>query len=99
MTSLAVPHWKGAPGETDPQQVPVSLALLVAPVPLRATACGLPEALSDSESVPLIAPVALGVKVTLIVQLAADARLVPQLSVSPKSALAVIPVILNAALP
>ena len=75
------------------------MALLVAPVPPRATACGLVEALSAIESVPLIAPVALGVKVTLIVQLAAEARLVPQLSVSAKLALAVIPVIFNAALP
>jgi len=46
-----------------------------------------------------MAPVALGVKVTLIVQLAADARLVPQLSASPKFALAVIPVMFNVALP
>jgi len=68
-------------------------------VPLRATTCGLLEALSVIETVPVIAPVALGENVTLIVQLAADARLVPQLSVSAKLALAVIPVIFNAALP
>jgi hypothetical protein len=86
-------------GVSPPQQYPVNLALLVAPVPLRATVCGLPEALSVIDSVPLMTPVALGVKVTLIVQLAVDATLVPQLSLSPKLAVAVIPVMFKAALP
>jgi hypothetical protein len=48
--------------------------------------------LSLTESVPLKLPAALGLKVTLIVQFAPDARLKPlQVSVSPK--LAVTPVL------
>ncbi len=48
------------------------------PVPLRLTFCGLFEALSVKVSVPLAAPVAVGVKVTPTAQLAPAARLVPQ---------------------
>jgi hypothetical protein len=63
--------------------------LLVTPIPLRETVCGLPGALSVTVSVPVTLPVALGVKVTLIVQLAPDARFEPlQVSVSPKLAVA-----------
>src|SRR5271167_2806495 len=39
------------------------------PVPERATVCGLPVALSEMLSEPLRAPLAVGVKVTLAVQL------------------------------
>jgi len=68
---------------------PVKVSLLVTPIPLRETVCGLPGALSVTESVPLTLPVALGVKVTLIVQVAPDARFEPlQVSVSPKLAVA-----------
>jgi hypothetical protein len=38
------------------------------PLPLRATVCGLPEALSVIDTLALRVPVAVGVKVTLIVQ-------------------------------
>ena len=48
------------------------------PVPLRLTFCGLFEALSVKVSVPLAAPVAVGVNVTPTAQLAPAARLVPQ---------------------
>ena len=51
------------------------------PVPLRATACGDPLALSVKLRVPLLAPVAVGVKVTFTVQLDDGARLDPQLLV------------------
>src|SRR5438094_3693979 len=57
------------------------------PAPLSATVCGLPEALSLTASVADRAPRALGVKVTLIVQLAPAATLVPQSFVWAKSLL------------
>jgi hypothetical protein len=52
-----------------------------APVPVRLTLWGLPEALSEMLRVPLRVPVALGVKVTLIVQLTPAATEPPQLLV------------------
>jgi hypothetical protein len=57
------------------------------PVPVRATVCGLPVALSATESVALRAPAAWGENVTLIVQVVPGARLVPQLFVCKKSPL------------
>src|SRR5207302_1228857 len=44
------------------------------PFPLSATICGLPAALSASDSVPVRAPKAVGVKVTLMVQLLPAAK-------------------------
>src|SRR5205085_9850430 len=44
------------------------------PVPLKATVCGLPHALSLIERLALRLPVAAGVKVTLMVQVAPAAR-------------------------
>jgi len=61
--------------------------------------CGLPGPLSATESVPFTVPVVVGLKVTLIVQLAVDATGAVQLSVSAKSALAVMPDIFSAELP
>ena len=55
--------------------------VVVAPVPLRLTVCGLPAALSVIERVPERVPVAVGVKVTLMVQLAAAATEAPQVLV------------------
>jgi hypothetical protein len=52
-----------------------------APVPARLTLWGLPVALSATLSVAVSAPLAEGVKVTLIVQAAPAATLVPQLLV------------------
>src|SRR6266567_2892727 len=57
------------------------------PTPLRATICGLPEALSVTTSVADRAPRALGVKATLIMQLAPAATLAPQLLLWAKSLL------------
>ena len=51
------------------------------PVPERATPCGLPVALSVIVTDAFLAPRAAGVNVTLIVQLAPAAKLVPQLFV------------------
>ena len=58
------------------------------PVPVRETVCGLFAALSVMVSMPLRVPLAVGVKVTLTVQVVLGARLVPQLLVCAKSPLA-----------
>jgi hypothetical protein len=75
------------------------LSVLVVPVPLREIVCGLPGALSLTESVPLRVPDPMGAKVTLIVQFAADARLEPQVSVSPKFVVAAMPAMLSVVVP
>ena len=59
------------------------------PVPVRAAVWGLLGALSVTVSVPDLAPVAAGLNVTLIAQLAPAAKLVPQLFVCEKSPLLV----------
>jgi hypothetical protein len=51
------------------------------PVPVRLAVCGLPIALSATVNDPVLVPVAVGVKTTLIVQLVLAARLVPQVVV------------------
>jgi len=58
------------------------------PVPVRETLCGLFEALSVMVSTPLREPLAVGVNVTLTVQLELPATLAPQLLVCAKSPLA-----------
>jgi hypothetical protein len=75
------------------------LRVLCVPVPRRVTVCGLPDALSFTESVPLRVPDPLGVNETSIVQFAADARLEPQVSVSPKFVAAVMPAMLSVVVP
>lgn len=77
----------------------VSVAVVAAPMPLRETVCGLPGAVSATESVPLTLPIALGMNVMLIVQLAPDGRLEPQVSVSPKLAVAAMPTMLSVVVP
>jgi hypothetical protein len=51
------------------------------PVPVKLAVCGLPLALSETVMAPVRVPTVVGVKVTLIVQLAAAASEVPQLFV------------------
>src|SRR2546427_1397287 len=53
------------------------------PIPVRAIACGAPGALSAMVMAPFRVPVAVGVKMTLMVQLAPAATLVPFLQVVP----------------
>jgi hypothetical protein len=67
------------------------LAADTAPVPVRLTLWGLPLALSARVMAAVRVPLAAGVKVTLIVQLAPAATLAPQLLVWAKS-LALVPV-------
>jgi hypothetical protein len=62
------------------------------PVPVRATTCGLPGALSLTDNEAVRAPVAVGRKVTLNVQFAPAAKVAPQVVVRAKSA-AFVPVI------
>ena len=57
----------------------------VPPVPERATVCGLPEAPSLIDKLPVWLPVALGVNVTVTVQLPFDTITAPQLFASAKS--------------
>jgi hypothetical protein len=72
------------------------------PVPLKVTVCVLPATpllLSVMVSVPLSGPVAVGEKVTLIVQEPLAATLPPQVLVWPKLALVAMLVMVSTALP
>lgn len=87
---LSVTVWTAlaAPTSTVPNARLVELRLTTGaetPVPLRLTLCGLPAALSATVSLALIAPAAVGAKVTEIVQLALALRLLPHVVVVPKS--------------
>ena len=75
------------------------LATGTAPVPVRLTVWVAGLELSAMVKDPLREPLTVGVKVTLSVQLALAARLVPQVLVWEKSPLAVTLVILSVALP
>jgi hypothetical protein len=90
-------------GKNEMEQMksrPAGSSFTTVPAPLSETVCGLAGALSLTESMPFTVSKALGVKVTVIVQLAPEARLVPwQLSVSAKAALALMVETLSAAVP
>jgi hypothetical protein len=58
------------------------------PAPLRTTVCGLPDALSVTDSVPWRVPPAVGLKETLIAQLALAASVPPHELVWEKSPVA-----------
>ena len=86
-----------APGEIvtdwgEPEARPIAKS---APRPATATGCGLPGALSTTDTVPLKGPAAVGAKVTWITQLPSAATLDPQLFVSLKPALEEMLVIVN----
>src|SRR5437016_14500472 len=70
-----------------------------APVPVMLMVCGLPAMLSVIVTAPVRMPVAVGVNVTLMVQLAPAATDVPQVLVCMKSPLATMLVTLSAAFP
>ena len=61
--------------------VGAKLTLDATPVPVRLTVCGLPAALSVTVIVPGWLPVAVGVKVTLMVQFAPAVTEAPQVLV------------------
>src|SRR2546429_7618317 len=69
------------------------------PVPDGLPVCGLPAALSVMVIAPVRVPVAVGVKVTLMAQLAPAATDVPQVLVCMKSPLATMLVTLSATVP
>lgn len=79
----------------------VRLNVLLEPVPVSGTECGLPVALSTIVIAPERAPAAVGLKVTEMVQVpfAAMGEAVTQVVVSAKSPLAVTEVTVKAALP
>ena len=64
------------------------------PVPFSDTACGEPLALSATSSAAVSAPVAAGLKVTEIVQLALAANVVPQVVVSVKEEASTPPIVI-----
>jgi hypothetical protein len=70
-----------------------------AALPLKFTTCGLPAALSVIVNEPVLLPVAVGVKVTLMVQLAPAGKDAPQVLISPKSPVARMFVIIKGAVP
>ncbi len=72
------------------------------PFPDKETLCGLPAALLMIASAPARVPMAVGVNVTLMLQLAPAASvagLIGQLLVRAKSPLGVMPIMLSGALP
>lgn len=69
----------------DPEPPDGMVSPSAIPVPDSPTVCGLPEALSLIDNVPLRNPVALGMKLTLTVQVAFTERLDGQLLLSAKS--------------
>jgi hypothetical protein len=66
------------PVATVPKFKLVGDSFAVVPIPLSGTCCGLPLALSVRLSAALRVPVAVGLNVTLIVQVAAAASELPQ---------------------
>jgi hypothetical protein len=85
--------------EPNPKFVGVGATItLPVPVPVKVTFCGEPDALSAMEIEPVRVPVAVGVNVTVIVQLS-PAFTVEQVFVSAKSPLGVTDVIVATAVP
>jgi hypothetical protein len=88
----------------EPTATPENVRVLVErealePVPVKVTVWGLPLALSVMVRVPLTVPVAVGVKVTLIEQVPPAAMPVPQVLVSAKLLLTVMPEKVSSAVP
>ena len=81
------------------KEVAERLATGPLPVPVRLTVCVAGLALSAMVTAPVRVPVAVGLKVTLMVQLAFAATLEPQVLVWEKSPLTVMLVMLRVALP
>jgi hypothetical protein len=81
------------------KEVGERLATGAVPVPVRLTDWVAGLALSVMVTAPVLVPMAVGLKVTLRVQLAATATLAPQVLVWEKSPLTVMLVMLRTALP
>lgn len=78
LVSVTVVAGLVVPTATEPKFRLVGDSFAVVPTPLSGSDCGLPAALSVMLTAALRAPVAVGLNVILIVQLAAGAREVPQ---------------------
>ncbi len=96
-------RWTRSTNPIEPKLKLIGESFAVVPVPLRATFCGLPAALSVIRSAAVRVPGAVGLNRTLILQLAPTAREVPQPVFSEKL-LALVPVmamllIVNLAVP
>src|SRR6516225_7791717 len=91
--------WKQPSSWVVAKQYPVSVPLVVVPVPFSGTVCGLPVRLSDTESVPVRLPKVLGANETLMGQLAADAKSAAQVLVSAKSPVAPMLAMFSVAVP
>jgi len=76
----------------EPELAPTEKSV---PVPVRPTLCGLPTALSVTANDPVALPAAVGLKMTLIVQLAPAPTVVPHVLVSVKPLLAAMFEMLN----
>jgi hypothetical protein len=88
-----------APTATLPKLNVEGKRLTMVALPESDTICGLGRALSLTLRVPVRLPIAVGVKLTLIVHVDPPARLPPQLLVSAKSPLVVMLVMLSDAVP
>ena len=73
------------PERVTPLFIITVLFIPVIPVPVRATVCGLPDALSDTLTLAVLEPVVVGVNVALIVQLDPEPNVAPQVFVCEKS--------------
>jgi hypothetical protein len=91
----------GCPGATasEVEEPEAGASMKSWPVPLSVTLCGLSKALSEMLRVPVLVPLATGLKVTEIVQLAPALTLLAQVLVWEKSPLAVMLEMANEALP
>jgi hypothetical protein len=92
---VAVPPLLTVAEVAPPCGVPIVMAGV--PLPVSATDCGFIDALSAMVSVPVRAPVADGVNTTAMLQVFPAARLEPQVLVSEKSPVTVIPEMLSGA--
>lgn len=87
------------PGELTASPVEPLDTETVAAVPVKATLCGEPLALSVIVSAPVLVPATVGVKVTEIVQFAPAANAEGQALVSAKSPVAAMEILASAAVP
>lgn len=101
LVSLSVTEAVEEPTVCEPKVIDVGANKVApaVPVPVRLTVWGLPEALSVIERVPFLVPTAVGVKVTLNVQLVFTASVAPQVVVLAKSPLADVLLIVRLAVP
>ena len=81
------------------KEVGERLACGALPVPVSAIVSGSPWVLAFMVTAPVRVPIAVGVKVTLRVQLAPAARLALHVFISEKSPLTMMPIMLRAELP